>query len=131
MNRILELDALRGIAVLAVVFFHMTMGREEAKYGFKLGVTGVDLFFIISGFVILLTLEKTKNWRSFLISRFSRLYPAYWICVTFTTILGLLASMLTHKPVPEGLLVKYIANMTMLQLYLRQADIDGPRSVEC
>ena len=48
-TRYKELDALRGIAALVVVLFHLTMEREQAKLGFELGVTGVDLFFIISG----------------------------------------------------------------------------------
>jgi len=40
-----ELDALRGIAALIVVFFHFTMGQKEFNTFFKLGTTGVDLFF--------------------------------------------------------------------------------------
>ena len=61
-NRFQELDALRGIAALMVVFFHFTIGRPEAKLGFKLGTTGVDLFFIISGFVIfILRVKKNSN----------------------------------------------------------------------
>jgi peptidoglycan/LPS O-acetylase OafA/YrhL len=47
-----ELDVLRGFAALFVLFFHLTLFRNEAKYGFQLGITGVDLFFMISGFVI-------------------------------------------------------------------------------
>jgi peptidoglycan/LPS O-acetylase OafA/YrhL len=120
MKRVLELDALRGIAVILVVFFHLTIGREESKYGFKLGVTGVDLFFIISGFVILLTLEKTNNWKDFIVSRFSRLYPTYWFCVTFTTFLVIFA------PKSNISILQYLANMTMFQRYLGQPDIDGP-----
>lgn len=54
-NRYTELDALRGIAALMVVFFHFTMDRPQGQMGFKLGVTGVDLFFIISGFVIFMS----------------------------------------------------------------------------
>jgi peptidoglycan/LPS O-acetylase OafA/YrhL len=86
-NRLQELDALRGIAVILVVFMHITIENDQAKDIFELGVTGVDLFFVISGFVILLTLEKTKSWQDFVISRFSRLYPAYWVSVTTTTVL--------------------------------------------
>ena len=46
------LDALRGIAAVMVVMFHLTIASGEPNYGLHLGVTGVDLFFIISGFVI-------------------------------------------------------------------------------
>ena len=67
--RLLELDALRGIAALMVVLFHFTMDRPEMNLGFKYGVTGVDFFFIISGFVIFLTLSNTKNWKDFVQKR--------------------------------------------------------------
>jgi peptidoglycan/LPS O-acetylase OafA/YrhL len=122
-NRILELDALRGIAALSVVCFHATMGREEANYGFKLGVTGVDLFFIISGFVILLTLEKTQKWQDFVVSRFSRIFPTYWTCVTFTALSILI---INYRQIPENIGVQYLANLTMFQLYFHQIDMDGP-----
>lgn len=122
-NRILELDALRGIAALSVVCFHATMGREESKYGFGLGVTGVDLFFIISGFVILLSLEKTQKWQDFFISRFSRIYPTYWACVTFTAFFVLI---INYRQIPENIGGQYLSNLTMFQLYMHQADMDGP-----
>ncbi|NNU33532.1 acyltransferase [Mucilaginibacter sp. S1162] len=59
-NRILELDALRGIAALLVVAFHFNIPLRD-KLSLQWGVTGVDLFFMISGFVILLTLKNTKT----------------------------------------------------------------------
>ena len=42
------------------------------------------LFFIISGFVIFMTLERTKGTADFLVSRFSRLYPVFWASVVLT-----------------------------------------------
>jgi peptidoglycan/LPS O-acetylase OafA/YrhL len=101
-RRLLELDALRGIAAIAVVCFHLGLSyQEESHKIFNLGVTGVDLFFIISGFVILMTLEKTKNWQDFIISRASRLYPVYWVCVSLTAalmfLLGKIKPELAHK----------------------------------
>src|SRR5688572_13967921 len=94
-----ELDSLRGIAALCVVLFHFTFGYdnglkilEEGKFYFTYGYLGVHLFFLISGFVILMTLEKTKSSADFFVSRFSRLYPAYWtaiiLTVLFTTLLA-------------------------------------------
>ncbi len=123
-NRLLELDALRGIAVILVVVFHLTMGREQAKY-FSVGVTGVDLFFVISGFVILLTLEKVKRWEDFVLSRFSRLYPTYCFCVTFTACMMITKSILTTGTLSGISLGQYLANMTMFQTYLGISDIDG------
>jgi len=98
-KRIPELDSLRGIAALAVVFFHYFYNYNK-HYGhnfyvsdlFDIGQTGVHLFFIISGFVIYWTLTRSENILQFIWSRFSRLYPVYWAAViisfTFTTLMG-------------------------------------------
>lgn len=121
-----ELDALRGIAALMVVFFHFTLGRPEAKLGFKLGTTGVDLFFIISGFVIFMSLTKVKTSLDFVINRVSRLYPTYWTCVTFTFILLSINSIYLYKGAGQIDLIQYLGNMTMFQFYLKIPDLDGP-----
>jgi peptidoglycan/LPS O-acetylase OafA/YrhL len=44
----------------------------------------VNFFFIISGFVIFMTLEKTARPMDFVVSRFSRLFPAYWTAILLT-----------------------------------------------
>ncbi len=123
-GRLLELDALRGIAAIVVVIFHFTKIRPEAKW-LKVGVTGVDLFFIISGFVILMTLEKTVKWKDFAVSRFSRLYPTYWTCVTLTTLLICTHLGSFHKSFPN-LAWEYVANMTMFQKYFGVRNLDAP-----
>jgi peptidoglycan/LPS O-acetylase OafA/YrhL len=90
-NRFLELDVLRGLAALAVVLFHYTT-RFDQLYGhpgkvwieFPHGLYGVHLFFMISGFVIFMTLEKTRAPLDFVVSRLSRLYPAYWAAIILT-----------------------------------------------
>lgn len=121
-----ELDALRGIAALAVVFFHFTMERPGYNTFFKFGTTGVDLFFLISGFVIFMSLQKISTGFDFAVNRISRLYPTYWASVTFTFILLFSYSLyrgeggLVHK------LVMYLGNLTMFQYYLGIADLDGP-----
>ncbi|WP_183576330.1 acyltransferase family protein [Mucilaginibacter sp. X5P1] len=126
-KRFKELDALRGIAAIMVVLFHFTLGRPLHKFGFNLGVTGVDLFFIISGFVIYMTLTKVKGSLEFIINRVSRLYPTYWVCVTFTFVFICLQAHFdkSAKIVPPGFL-DYVGNMTMFQNYFNINDIDGP-----
>jgi peptidoglycan/LPS O-acetylase OafA/YrhL len=116
-SRITELDALRGIAAVMVVLFHYAKGRPESKFQIPIGVTGVDLFFIISGFVILLTLERTKTARQFIISRFSRLYPTYWACLFITTISLRLFGSHVHLP-------RLIANTTMFQQIFNERSVD-------
>ncbi|MEZ0584336.1 acyltransferase family protein [Erwinia sp. STN24] len=57
------LQALRGLAALSVMFFHFRWNINDVWPGmgdklFGWGATGVDLFFLISGFVITLTAKK-------------------------------------------------------------------------
>lgn len=120
-----ELDALRGFAALLVVLFHFTMHREQSKLGFNVGITGVDLFFIISGFVIFMSVNSISTTKEFIVNRFTRLYPTYWTCVSFTFILYVIVNKITNKP---GLITftDYLANMTMFQYYFKIPDIDGP-----
>jgi peptidoglycan/LPS O-acetylase OafA/YrhL len=125
-NRYRELDALRGIAALMVVCFHFTMGKDVLQFPFALGVTGVDLFFMISGFVIFMSLEKIPSAKEFIINRIGRLYPSYWTAVTFTCVL-LIIHPLFYAGLPDKtILLDYLGNMTMFQYYLGINDLDGP-----
>lgn len=126
-NRFLELDSLRGIASLLVVLFHCTMYRPEAQYGFKLGVMGVDLFFVISGFVIFMSINNVANGKEFVINRVSRLYPTYWAAVLFSFLLKNLYVMLfpIYQYAKVGPL-QLAGNLTMFQHYLRIPDIEDP-----
>lgn len=129
-KRLSELDALRGIAALAVVLFHFTFGYDNGfhaispgKFYFTYGYLGVNLFFMISGFVIFMTLEKTKNTADFAISRFSRLYPAYWTAI----ILTILLTTVLAAPIEKGIFStkQVLVNFTMLQYFFKVKDVDG------
>jgi peptidoglycan/LPS O-acetylase OafA/YrhL len=84
--RIHFLDGLRGIAILSVVIYHsygatyssyLPFGdRYSGLYPIRFGWLGVQLFFLISGFVILMTLEKCRGLRDFALRRWLRLFPA-------------------------------------------------------
>jgi peptidoglycan/LPS O-acetylase OafA/YrhL len=83
-ERIRYLDGLRGVAIISVVLFHgyvafpekLPFGDRFSALPVRLGWQGVELFFLISGFVILMTLEKTKNLAQFARKRWLRLFPA-------------------------------------------------------
>ncbi len=88
MKRIEFLDGLRGVAILLVICFHtysrypkiVPYGNEYSDfYIFKYGYLGVQLFFLISGFVILMSLEKSKTFLQFIYKRWLRLFPAMFI----------------------------------------------------
>ncbi|MBL4586626.1 MAG: acyltransferase [Flavobacteriales bacterium] len=125
-RRFEELDALRGMAALMVVLFHLTQERPQAELGFKLGITGVDLFFIISGFVIFMSVSKVKSSLDFAVIRISRLYPTYWASVTFTFLLIIVLNMCGYTDSHSIDVVKYLANMTMFQFYFDVGNLDGP-----
>jgi peptidoglycan/LPS O-acetylase OafA/YrhL len=123
-----ELDALRGIAALMVVLFHFTMVKDRDTIIFKLGTTGVDLFFIISGFVIFMSLKTHTGARKFIINRLVRLYPTYWVAVTFTFALFISVRLYRFGTDIDFVwqLKRYLANLTIFQHYFKMPDIDAP-----
>jgi peptidoglycan/LPS O-acetylase OafA/YrhL len=77
-------QSLRGVAALLVVLDHvLAFHRNFFLPGFlTVGEAGVDLFFVISGFIMMyVTPRAFRGWRdqaSFLLRRFGRIYPSYW-----------------------------------------------------
>jgi peptidoglycan/LPS O-acetylase OafA/YrhL len=117
-GRLHEIDLLRICAALSVMTYHYLFSAyagglsglpfPHADVVARYGYLGVDLFFTISGFVVLLSAwDRTP--RSFVISRAVRLYPAYWIAVTLTAAVSVAFSK-GRFPVS---LPQYLANLTM------------------
>ena len=127
-HRLAEVDALRGLAALAVVLFHYTTrftdlfgANPPPTISFPAGHYGVNLFFIISGFVIFMTLERTSRPLDFVVSRFSRLFPAYWLAI-------LLTFSITHLLGLPGKLVDATTafyNLIMIHGLFRIPHVDG------
>lgn len=127
-KRFEELDALRGIAAIWVVIYHYT-SRYDAlfpstprfPFAFPDGEMAVHLFFIVSGFVILMTLRACHKALDFVVSRGSRLYPAYWVAVFLTFSVGVLWPL----PNQRYTVTQLGANATMLHDYFYIPAIDG------
>ena len=130
-DRFYEIDLLRFLAALAVVLYHYTFrGFAEGGYSpveypilgevFKYGLYGVQLFFIISGFVILMT-ESKRDAANFVISRITRLYPAFWVCVSLT------AAFIFWKggEIFQIGVVEYLLNLTMISGFANVKMVDG------
>lgn len=127
-NRLVEVDALRGLAALAVVLFHYTTrftdlfpSTVQPIVAYPDGHYGVGLFFVISGFVIFMTLDKTVFPMDFVVSRFSRLFPTYWAAIFLT--FGI-----THWLGLPGKLVDIdsaLVNMLMVHGLFRIPHVDG------
>lgn len=129
-SRISWLDSLRGIAAFMVVILHIWLIWREKNPTVKVpdeisiffncitkgfidfGKIGVAVFFIVSGYVIPYSIEK-KSIKNFLISRFFRLYPIYWVAIIF-------AFFLYEKPILDSLI-----NMTMFQSFFGIKDSIG------
>ena len=97
--RLVNVQALRGIAALLVVFSHLLI--IERKYSpdqfldtwMSFGQVGVDLFFVISGFIMVHVARNmqrgTKAALEFIFARITRVYPLYWLVSLAVLILWL------------------------------------------
>ncbi|WP_329580827.1 acyltransferase [Kitasatospora sp. NBC_01250] len=127
-TRLYVLDGLRLGAALSVLLFHYVgkpVGWEQAWRGApdKLlpgvhavalyGWLGVELFFLISGFVICMSCWG-KRPRDFLVSRLIRLYPAYWVAVLITSVV-VVAAGYPFSTVKDITARTVLINLTMLQ----------------
>lgn len=126
-SRITELDALRGLAALSVTLYHFlnlygkVFGRTRPlAIDFAWGTHGVWLFFMLSGYVIFMTLERCRGFLDFMIGRFSRLFPAYWAA-------ALVTYMIVHfygLPGQEVPVRDALWNLSMLPRFARADFID-------
>jgi exopolysaccharide production protein ExoZ len=87
-----SIQILRAVAAAAVVGHHVALKISRTFYGgegdiFFVGNAGVDLFFVISGFVMCLSSDgKTVTAGKFLVERAARILPVYWIVTVFALI---------------------------------------------
>ena len=91
---ILPIQYLRGIAALMVVWHHGTeqMPGLAAYFPLRFGTSGVDVFFVISGFIMVMTtVGKSITPIDFIARRFIRVVPLYWV-LTLALVAGLLAA---------------------------------------
>lgn len=106
-DRIKYLDGVRGVAILLVILFHTYARHLAMPYGaqffeiwiLKYGWVGVELFFLLSGFVIFMTLEKCSSLKEFLLKRWLRLFPAMFLaCIFLYSTAGLFSERFGGQP---------------------------------
>lgn len=92
MKHIIALDGVRGVAIIMVMIYHFTIpfqnSPDKSEAGniigtiFQFGWIGVDLFFVLSGFLItsilIQTRESPKYFKNFFIRRILRIFPLYF-----------------------------------------------------
>jgi peptidoglycan/LPS O-acetylase OafA/YrhL len=118
-KRNLQLDCLRGVAILMVILCHTILFRYpgwEAPL-VQGGWAGVDLFFVLSGFLIsgllFAEFQRTRiiRFRRFAIRRALKIYPAFYALVLLTVVLRFA----TEKPIP--VLQAFLHDLLFLQSY--------------
>jgi len=113
-TRVVSIQVLRGVAALMVIFYHLRFSEQLMSTPEKcvlsplliMGAAGVDLFFVISGFIMVTVTQKKFGAkgavRAFLYSRFSRVYPIYWLFTLAILTLSLLKPSLLNVPVDSA-----------------------------
>jgi peptidoglycan/LPS O-acetylase OafA/YrhL len=101
------LDGVRGVAILLVLAAHFGGGRKFESMIMQIagqlmvgGWVGVDLFFVLSGFLITAILLNTLNhpeyYRSFYGRRILRVFPIYYLVLTVTIVISLMSHLPWH-----------------------------------
>src|SRR5258706_6412006 len=105
MNYIKQLDAVRAIAVILVVLSHWT--KMSSITNIPIGGMAVDVFFVLSGFLITQILLENRNKitslndrrhiiKNFYIRRTLRIFPIYYLTITFWFIVRKFTGDATH-----------------------------------
>ena len=129
-GRLASLDLLRLFAALSVVGFHyffrgsvapgwLDTGYPELAGIAIYGYLGVSLFFMISGFVIAWSAEG-RSAGMFAVHRFARIYPAFFVCMSITT----LVLALGHDQLPISF-KQWLANIIIFAPAAGQPFVDG------
>jgi peptidoglycan/LPS O-acetylase OafA/YrhL len=131
-QRLAYVDCMRAIAALMVLVLHTgELGAQAFQssaidswmltpvFALDFGRAGVILFFAISGFVIPASLAHSADRIRFPIRRFFRLYPAYWLSILVSLIVGL------YLNEPGRSASQVIANLSMVQIFIGYEDIEG------
>jgi peptidoglycan/LPS O-acetylase OafA/YrhL len=120
-DRVEFMDFVRSLAAFAVVFEH-SLDKVFPPYFtishnyFNLGKFGITIFFLVSGFVIPLSLERGHSLKRFWVHRFFRLFPLYWFSLAIVIGLYLLGvTSVIDNVFPDHLLKNGLINITMLQ----------------
>ena len=92
--RVAELDGLRAFAIIPVMLHHCWPTRGWSSFVGEAGWMGVDLFFVLSGYLItgilLNAIRETQGYRNFLARRALRIFPLYYLCLAVFTAVAVL-----------------------------------------
>lgn len=117
--RLRWLDALRGIAVLAVVYEHfagylLPDVKAATTHWVHAGTFGVMLFFLVSGYIVPASIERRGSVRDFWIGRVFRLYPAYLLTIGAGVLVAKVGSGALPSQFDDQRATSVLAHLTML-----------------
>ena len=128
-QRIRELDGLRALAVLAVLAFHYTLGTPLANRATGLGWVGVDLFFVLSGFLItgilLASRSRPGYFATFYARRTLRIFPLYYLLLA----IYIVAARVGGGPQPWGYWAMHAAYLSSSLEHFRSWNFAAPAFV--
>lgn len=121
MKNLTILNALRGLAAFGVLLFHFSEKRYGSPHWFEAicywGRLGVHVFFIISGFVIPLQLQRKrytlKKFGNFQLNRFIRIYPTFLLCAFLAAVIWKIQWILVGGIPPDLSLGNILKNLTL------------------
>ncbi len=87
-HKLVNLDALRGLAILPVIAAHLVLGFTDDRVAALLGNAGVILFFFLSGFLMDRTLTLDPDPVSYATRRAFRILPMYWLSLVLVAALS-------------------------------------------
>lgn len=137
-------DAAKGLAMLGVMGIHVAQRvsglNNDAIFVFAFGAMGVQLFFMMSAYTACMSYQKAPHvaWKDYVIRRFMRLCPLYWLAIALYGSWSYLAQ--THSwPAIFGSFASYttvnvIWNITLLNTFNPQAQnaiVPGGWSISC
>lgn len=120
-NRFYILDPLRFVAAYCVLLYHYSIylyNHETLTQVFKYGYLGVNFFFLLSGFVIMLS-AKDRSPFQFVMARILRIYPTFVVCLLVTLLVTVLLAGAQYS------WLEVTSNAFILNDYLGIANIDG------
>lgn len=120
-RRLAWLDALRGIAAMAVVVAHLSylvfieLRPKVFVPWFDIGKYGVFVFFLVSGYIVPASLERHGCVRRFWISRAFRLYPLFMLATGAMAVLAASGLVPLDRPIRQDPVTATAAHLTFLQ----------------
>lgn len=124
-------DVFRGVAALMVMFHHYTRRYDllfvhvktwPIMCSYDLGSWGVCVFFVLTGFFLIPSLNSSPDLWTYYKKRVIRLYPCYIPCVIITWLIMYFAQPLGTRNVS---FVAFLGNLTMLQSFIGLPNVDG------